>query len=228
MSIVYHTDFDQGSLEWLNARRGLITASEVKHIITPTLKVAKNDKSRSHAYELAAQRITGYVEPSYISDDMLRGMDDEITARALYQEHYGDVTEVGLITNDIWGFTIAYSPDGVVGEDGLIEVKSRKAKYQIETIASDEVPQEYMLQLQTGLLVTGRKWIDFISYSGGLPMFTKRVLPDPDMHQAIIAATTAFESEVAGIVARFEAAKNDNGKRLIPTERKEQREEIIV
>lgn len=228
MTLTYHTEFDQGSLDWLNARRGLITASEVKHIVTPTLKVAKNDKSRAHAYELAAQRITGYVEPSYISDDMLRGMDDEITARALYQEHYGDVTEVGLITNDAFGFTIAYSPDGVVGEDGLIEVKSRKAKYQIETIASDEVPQEYMLQLQTGLLVTGRKWIDFISYSGGLPMFTKRVLPDADMHVAIVTAAAEFEKEVATIVARFEAAQNDKTKRLIPTERKEHGEEIII
>src|SRR3546814_6407235 len=72
------TDLIQGSEEWLQARCGLLTASEMKLIVTPTLKAANNDKTRTHLYELLAQRVTGYVEPHYISDDMLRGMDDEI------------------------------------------------------------------------------------------------------------------------------------------------------
>lgn len=71
----------QGSEEWLTARCGLLTASEIKLIVTPTLKIASNDKERAHLYELLAQRITGYVEPRYISDDMLRGKEDEIAAR---------------------------------------------------------------------------------------------------------------------------------------------------
>ncbi|MBX4389892.1 hypothetical protein K4H03_27830, partial [Mycobacterium tuberculosis] len=79
----------------------------------------------------------------------------------------------------------------------LIECKSRAGKYQVQTIATNEVPAEYMIQLQTGLLVTGRKWIDFISYSGGLPMFVKRVEPDLLMQGAILAAATAFEAKVA-------------------------------
>ena len=69
----YHADFDQGSVDWLNARLGLLTASEVKLILTPTLKLANNDKTRQHVWEIAAQRITRYVEPHYVSDDMLRG-----------------------------------------------------------------------------------------------------------------------------------------------------------
>lgn len=79
---IYH-DLVQGSDEWRAARCGLLTASEMHHIITPTMKPAKNEKMRAHAYELLAQRLTGYVEPSYISDDMLRGDDDEIDARRL-------------------------------------------------------------------------------------------------------------------------------------------------
>ena len=111
--ITYHPDLIQGSEEWHAARCGLLTASEMKLIITPPsatsgkgLKAAGNDKERAHLYELLAQRITKYVEPSYVSDDMLRGKEDEIYARALYAEHYAPVTDMGFITNDKWGFTL--------------------------------------------------------------------------------------------------------------------------
>jgi len=197
MTITYHNDLIQGSDEWHAARCGLLTASEVKLILTPTLKIAANDKTRAHVWELLAQRLTRYTEPSYIGDAMLRGWRDEILARDLYSQHYAPVTEAGFITNDQWGFTLGYSPDGLVGDDGLIECKSRAQKFQIQTIAENEVPGEFMLQLQTGLLVTGRAWVDFISYSGGLPMFVKRVLPDMEIQGAIIDAATAFELTLA-------------------------------
>jgi len=194
MTITYHNDLIQGSDEWHAARCGLLTASEVKLILTPTLKIAANEKTRAHVWELLAQRLTRYTEPSYIGDAMLRGRRDEILARDLYSQHYAPVTEAGFITNDRWGFTLGYSPDGLVGDDGMIECKSRAQKFQIQTIAENEVPAEFMLQLQTGLLVTGRAWVDFISYSGGLPMFVKRVLPDLEIQGAIIDAATAFEN----------------------------------
>lgn len=222
----YHTDLIQGSDEWLAQRCGLITASEMRLILTPTLKVADNDKTRSHIYELLFQRLTKFVEPQYVSDAMLRGQEDEIYARAAYEEHYAPVTEVGFVTNDQWGFTIGYSPDGLVGDDGLIECKSRAGKYQVQTIAEDEVPAEYMLQLQTGLLVTGRSWIDFISYSGGLPMFVKRVEPDPLVQGAIIAAATAFEMKVAEKEREYRATIASMDK-VIETERREEQEIIL-
>lgn len=196
MTIIYHPEVEQGSTEWLNMRCGLLTASEMKLILTPTLKTANNDKSRAHVWEILAQRVTNYTEPSYIGDDMIRGWEDEAYAIDMYSERYAPVEQTGFVTNDQWGFTIGYSPDGLVGDYGLIEIKSRRQKFQIETIVRDEVPAEYMLQIQTGLLVTGRGWLDFISYSGGLPMFVKRVLPDPDMQAAIIDAAEAFEADV--------------------------------
>jgi putative phage-type endonuclease len=216
--ITYHTDLVQGSEEWLAARRGMLTASEMKLILTPTLKAASNDKERSHLFELMAQRITGYVEPHYISEDMLRGQADEITARALYSERYALVEQVGFVTNDRWGFRLGYSPDGLVAKDGLIEIKSRSQKYQIETILNNTMPADYAMQVQTGLLVTERRWCDFISYCGGLPMVTVRVHADPVIQAAILAAAEEFESRLAVRLAAYRETL-DSDARLIPTER---------
>lgn len=225
MVITYHRDLIQGSDSWLQARCGLLTASEMKLIITPTLKVAKNEKASAHLYELLAQRITKYVEPHYVSDDMLRGQVDEIEARALYAKHYAPVEEVGFVTNDEWGFTLGYSPDGLVGDDGLIECKSRRQKFQAETIIAGEMPDEYMIQVQTGLLVTGRRWCDFVSYCGGMPMVTIRVPADGAIQDAIIEAATDFELRLSRRLEAYETAIL--GGRHIPTERRIEQEMMV-
>ena len=221
--IVYHHDLEQGSDEWLATRRGILTASEMKLIVSPGLKPTRNDKERAHLYELLAQRITGHVEPHFVTDDMLRGHEDEVEARILYGEQYAPVEEAGFITNGRWGFTLGYSPDGLVGDDGLIECKSRRQKYQIQTILENvgagTIPTEYLLQVQTGLLVSERKWLDFISYSGGLPMTTIRVLPDPEVQEAILDAASDFEARLSDKLARYRAVLASNA-RLIPTERR--------
>lgn len=225
VSVTIHRDLIQGSDEWLAARCGMLTASEMKLIVTPTLKAASNEKERSHLYELLAQRITGFVEPAYVSDDMLRGQEDEILARALYAEHYAPVEEVGFIVREFpWG-RIGYSPDGLVGDDGLIECKSRRAKYQVQTIVTGEMPDDYLMQVQTGLLVTGRKWLDFVSYSGGLPMEVIRVYPDERIQSAICDAAKAFEARIAVARDKFDAAVAD--RRLILTERRVEEEMIL-
>lgn len=216
---VYHTDIIQGSDEWEALRIGLLTASEMHKIITPTLKIADNKDTRTHVYELLAQRITRYVEPHFYSDDMARGHEDEIEARKLYAKHYAPVTTCGFITNDRWGFTIGYSPDGIVGDDGLIECKSRRQKYQVQTIADGEVPAEYMIQLQTGLLVSERQWIDFISYSGGLPLYRHRVHADAEIQQAIVTAAAAFEARLAEKEQEYRATLA-NMDQVIQTERR--------
>ena len=226
MTIAIHQELTQGSDEWLAARCGLLTASEMKLIITPTGKVADNDKSRSHLYELLAQRITGYVEPHYIGDDMLRGHQDEIDARDLYAETYAPVQEVGFVTNDEWGFKIGHSPDALVGDDGLIECKSRRQKFQIETLILGEMPADYSIQVQTGLLVSRRKWCDFVSYSAGLPMITVRIYPDRKVQESIIEAATAFEARLAQRMSEYRIGQEFGTKRLIPTERKIEQEMV--
>lgn len=216
--IKYHFEIEQGSDEWMRIRCGILTASEMKMIITPTLKVASNDKERGHLYELLAQRITGYVEPHYIGFDMLRGKDDEILARELYGQNYSPVDEVGFITNTDHGFTIGYSPDGLVGDDGLIECKSRRQKFQTETIIAREMPEEYALQCQTGLLVTQRKWLDFVSYCGGMHMVVMRIYPDPVIQQAILNAAGAFETRLRAKMDDYHRSLASD-MRLIPTDR---------
>lgn len=213
MTITYHRDIIQGSDEWHQVRLGILTASEMKHVITAkTLKTADNETARQHVWELAAQRISGYVEPSYIGDEMLRGWSDEIKARAKYEEHTGQqVEEVGFITNDKWGFTIGYSPDGcVVGTKGGIECKSRRQKYQVQTVVEwhrlKTVPSDFLIQLQTGLLVAEWDWIDLVSYSGGLHMPIMRVYPDLKIQEAIVEAATVFEGKVTEAVKDYEKA----------------------
>lgn len=230
MTITYHRDLVQGSDEWHQARCGLLTASEIDRIITPKLKIAENAKTRMHLWELAAQRISKHVEPSYISDAMLRGHEDEVFARELYAKHYAPVQEVGFVTNDKWGFTLGCSPDGLVGDEGKIEAKSRCQKYQVQTIVEEwtgvaRIPEEYWLQIQTGLLVTGRKWCDFISYSGGLPAFVSRVEAHPETQDAIIEAAAKFEARINEVVADFLAAVEARG--FHPTERRIEQEMFV-
>ncbi len=222
--IQYHANVVQGSEEWAAMRCGLLTASEMHLIVTPkTLKPASNDKERAHLYELLAQRTTGYVEPSYISDSMLRGMDDEIAAVALYAKTYAPVQTVGFVTNDKWGFTIGYSPDALVGTDGLLECKSRSQRFQIQTLV-DYVPDgkidpDFMIQVQTGLLVSERAWCDLVSYCGGLPMATVRVEPDAHIQDCILTAANGFEARLESARLRLGAVMKSDA-RLIPTERR--------
>ena len=223
MSLIIHDDIAQGSDQWMDLRRGVVTASTVGRLLTSTLRVANNDTSRAAIAELVAERITGWTDDVYVSFDMQRGTDDEPRAVAVYAEHYAPVSHVGFMVRDDWGFTIGYSPDGMVGDDGLIEIKSRRQKYQVQTLIENEVPAEYMLQLQTGLLVTGRQWIDFISYCGGLPLAVMRVHPDEQIQAAIIDAAAAFEARMADKLATFRAVAD----RCIPTERKIAQEMFI-
>jgi putative phage-type endonuclease len=208
-------DLAQGTEEWHDQRRGLVTASVVGKLLTPSLKVADNDVSRGITTALAAERITGWTEDTPMTSDMWRGVEHEPFARDKYAEHYGAVTEVGFMRRDEDGWTLGYSPDGLVGDSGLIEIKCPRAKAHVRTILADEVPAYYMAQLQAGLLVSGRKWIDFVSFRAGMPLFRKRVLPDAAWFDAITAACIAFEQNVTQIVADYETAT----KNLPTTER---------
>jgi hypothetical protein len=228
VSIQIYESLVQGSEEWFAQRCGLLTASEMKLIITPgKLQAASNEKSRGHLDELLAQRITGHVEPSFVGDDMLRGKADEQEALEIYNENYAPVQTVGFITNDKWGFKLGYSPDGLVGTDGAIEVKGRRQKFQVRTILDDAMPDDFLIQVQTGLLVSERKWCDFITFCGGLPMFTKRIAADPEIQEAIIAAATVFEANMKEALAKYQELTSSETMRLIPTERRVEQEIFV-
>lgn len=216
MSLTIHADVLQGTDEWYDQRRGIVTASVVgKLVTTKTIQPASNPESRTLTALLAAERITGWTDPSYMNDDMLRGIEDEPRAREKYAAHYAPVTEVGLMVEDRWGFRIGYSPDGLVRDDGLIEIKSRRAKAQLATIIAGHPPIECMAQMQCGLLVSGRKWCDYVSYCGGMPLWVHRVLPQEKWFDAIVAAVDAFEKNTAEMTRLY----SESVVGLHPTER---------
>lgn len=210
MTLKILPDLEQGSDEWLQQRCGMVTASTVgKLITTKTLKPADNDTSRGLTETLVAERITGHVEPTFISADMWRGTEHEPLARDRYAECYAPVEEVGFMVRTLpSGHQLGYSPDGLVGDVGLLEIKCPRPKNHIRTILADRVPTVYMAQLQCGLLVSGRDWIDFVSFSGGLPLWTKRVYRDDRWHLAIVEAVEQFETNAADMQSRYSQATN--------------------
>lgn len=180
-------------------RGRLSAAAEMPPVYSP----ATGDTAKELAAALVAERINGWAEPVFVNQDMMRGVLDEPLARALYARTWAPVDEVGFVVRDDWGFSIGCSPDGLVGTDGGIEIKSRRAKNHLLTVLDDTVPAKNMAQIQCTLLVTGRKWWDYVSYSGGMPMWRTRVYPDPDWQGAIVGAVRMFEATATEMVATY-------------------------
>jgi hypothetical protein len=207
VSLTVYSDLEQRSPEWYAARCGIVTASAVGKLITPkTVKPAANDDSRALATLLASERVTGYVEDTYTSSDMWRGIVAEPFARDLYSKHYAPADECGFMVRQFDGFRIGYSPDGLVGDDGLLEIKAPRQKTHLATIVADQVPLYHMAQLQTGLLVSGRKWIDFVSFCGGMPLWVRRVTPDERWQIAILEAAEQAERAITELTDTYLSA----------------------
>ena len=223
-SPTYHFDIEQGSDDWHALRRGKITASAVSRLVTSTCKPANNDTSRAQLLQLLAERITGESDASFYNDDMARGHLLEPLARGIYAKIYSPVVECGFITADFGGVELGYSPDGLVGADGLIEIKSPRPKNHLKAMLADEVPDEYVPQVQTGLAVTGRAWCDFITYAPGLPLFIHRVKRDEGFIAQLIAAAKAAELELQRLMELYHLAT----KRFPATEPIQPEQEIIV
>lgn len=216
MTLKIYEELEQGSSEWLAARCGILTASVVGQMITPkTIKPAANDTARSLANTLIAERITGHVEPIQPSRSMERGTLDEPFARDYYSKHHAPAAEVGFMVRTINGHRLGYSPDGLVGSDGLIEIKSRNQRIQLQTVLEDAAPIANMAQMQAGMLVSGRKWCDYVSFCSGMPLYVKRVYPDLVWHIAITEALSKFEATAEDIISRYLTATAN----MPPTER---------
>lgn len=225
MSLHTYPDVIQGTDEWHTLRRGMVTASSVGALLTPTLQVADNETSRGLLALLVAERITGYTEPTYQSADMFRGQVDEPLAVDAYAKHYGVAAQTcGFMVNDDHGFPIGYSPDALIGDDGLLEVKSRQQKIHLRTILDGTVPAANMAQIQCALLVSGRDWCDYVSYCGGMPLLPLRVLPDPDWRAAIAAAVETFEERAE----RMLDAYNEATQGLAQTVRVDYHMEVVI
>lgn len=164
-------DIEQGSDEWRDLRSGLVTASEFSQVLAK----GQGKTRRTLLLKKAGERITGNPSESYSNNHMERGHEQEGIARELYVKHSGnEVTECGFMRNGNMG----YSPDGLIGDNGLIEIKSRLAHIQADSLLKNEVPRENIAQIQGGLLVSEREFLDYVSYCPGMPIFIKRIHPD--------------------------------------------------
>lgn len=180
--------FPQYSDEWWEARRGLVTCSGMDRIITPkTMKIAAAHVE--YIYELIGDIATpGSIAPAgFMSPAMRNGQFLEPEARAFYcMERDIDVAEVGGCLSDCgrwWS-----SPDGLVGDEGGLECKCPLAKTQVKYLLEGALPDEYKMQVHGSLIVTGRKWWDFLSYFPTLPPFLVRVEPNDfttKLHEAL-------------------------------------------
>lgn len=185
-NIYFNSEYQQGSEEWKGLRLGKITASNFSKIITRSAKYSSS--SDQLAFNLASEIYLQYKEDSYITSYMQNGIDLEPQAVEAYEQHCFESVDRDVAFFDCGDY--GYSPDGLVGEDGLIEVKCPKSTTHFKYIKEDKVPDEHYAQCQGGLMVTGRKWIDFISYNENVVedkrLFVKRCYRDEDFISSLL------------------------------------------
>ena len=160
---------EQRTPEWFAERLGKITASRIADVVGKTKSGSYGAARKNYMAELLCQRLTGQQEEKFTSAAMQHGTDTEPAARAMYMLETGeDVTETGFIHHPSIDMSGA-SPDGLVGEDGLIEIKCPNTATHLEFLQSRKPKHEYLLQMQWQMACTGRQWCDFVSYDDRLP-----------------------------------------------------------
>jgi len=186
----------QGTPEWHAARLGIVTMSELKTLLVKGKGPGKFGAGAfSYMHQLIGERITGEPSDAFQGNAYTqRGHKLEPVALELYKEATDPprLEQVGIILNHGAG----YSPDCLVDSNGLVEIKTKLPKYQIELLLADELPQEHVAQCQGGLWVSEREWIDFVSYWPGLPMFVKRAYRDEAIIRTIAGRIEAFYEEL--------------------------------
>ena len=198
----------QGTAEWHAERLGKVTASRMADVCART-KTGWGASRKNYMAELVAERLTGTRAEGFTNAAMQWGTDQEPEARVAY-EFYRDATvvEVGFVPHPSIADTGA-SPDGLVGEDGLVEIKCPNTATHIETLLGGTVPEKYVLQMQWQLNCTGRQWCDFASFDPRLPesmrLFVQRVHRDETQIAALEKDVVEFLTELRETVARLRA-----------------------
>lgn len=197
----------QGSGEWLKARLGILTASTMDALVTPEGKLRTGQGPETFLYRKLCERLIGFYTDSPNTFAMENGAVLEREARGWYAfERDANVSEVGLCLTD--DGRVGASPDGLAGDDGLLEIKCFQPDNALRTLLTGEVPKDYTVQIQTQLWVTGRAWVDFISYSRQFPALVVRVEPDAKMQESIRLAVELFYEKFDPLLARITAMKD--------------------
>lgn len=175
----------QGSVEWKKARAGHCTASRFGEVMA-RIKTGEAATRRKYRVQLVTERLTGMVADSYKSASMQWGIETEPLARLAYEARYEPVIETGFLLHPAIDWCGA-SPDGLVGDEGLAEIKCPDSTTHIESLLDGLVPSEYIPQIQGQMAVTGRKWADFVSFDPRFPKHLQLLVVRVQRDDAYIA-----------------------------------------
>lgn len=199
---------EQRSNEWLSERAGKVTASRIADVMAKT-KTGYGAGRANYMAELVAERLTGVPKQGFMNGAMQHGIDTEPQARAMYELELGvTVVEDGFVRHPTIANTGA-SPDGLVGEDGLVEIKCPNTATHIETLRGGAIDRKYVLQMHWQMICCERDWCDFVSFDPRLPiemqLHVQRIERDEELCAEIEAEVTAFLKEMDETVADLEA-----------------------
>ncbi len=194
---------EQRSAEWFSARLGKVTASKIDDIVIKT-KSGESQYTKKYKMQLVTERLTNKVVPVFMNSAMAHGVEYEDEARIEYANFNKllldkDVREVGFIDHPKINMSGA-SPDGLVGDKGLIEIKCPQPMTHTETLETGVIARKYIHQMQWQMACTGKEWCDFVSYHPDFPetykLFIKRVSRDNDLISHLEASVENFLKEV--------------------------------
>jgi putative phage-type endonuclease len=201
---------EQGTEEWFAQRLGKVTASRIKDLMAKT-KTGYSTSRKNYAAQLMLERVTGQREASFSNAAMQWGTEQEPLARLVYSLHTGhEVEEVSFIDHPFI-LRSGASPDGLVGIDGMVEIKCPNTATHIEWAIAGKVPPEHVLQMQWQMDCAGRKWCDFVSYDPRMPegqqLFIRRLEYDAELVEDIRANVVFFDAEVDAMVSACNTIK---------------------
>ena len=193
------SDIEQGTDEWFAIRCGKVTASRVADVIATT-KSGYSASRANYEAQLICEILTGKPAESYSNAAMQWGTETEPLARAHYELKTGNmVNQIGFVEHPMIEQAGA-SPDGLIGEDGCIEIKCPNTSTHLDTLLSQKVPSKYITQMTWQMVCTGRKWCDFVSYDPRLPenlqLYIERIELDEDYAKKLQNEVVMFLVEV--------------------------------
>lgn len=194
-------DCEQGSEDWFRARMGIPTASEFGTVLAPRAG-SEGKMRRTYLHKLAGEIITGEPMERYGNAHMDRGHEMEAEARSLYAfMSDADPTQIGFLRNGQKGC----SPDSLIGDAGMLEIKTKLPHLLIDCILKDDFPAEHKAQCQGALWVAEREWVDIAVYWPRMPLFVKRAYRDEEYISKLSDAIDAFNADLAVVVDRIKA-----------------------
>jgi exodeoxyribonuclease (lambda-induced) len=204
--MIFH-NHEQGSDEWLAARRGVITGSRFKDARDRTAKEELTAKARLYAQDVARERFGGMAQGTFVNAAMRMGTEQEPIARQAYEARSGNlVEEAGFITTDDGKFGV--SVDGLVDDDGIIEIKTMVSSDTLFRAVVEGDHADYTDQINGALWLLGRKWCDLVLWAPDLPagrLTIKRIVRDEDAIQKLEDDLMTFEQLVTDYEAKLRA-----------------------